>query len=77
MNIFNLLFILPNIIKIFPELKMLIPTRKELNMQRKPCKTDSDCPFPAMCCNYPTHQRECCTGFGHRIPTRSYQYNFI
>jgi len=76
MKILNLLFILPNIIDIFPEIKLFIPKWSVTNKNRKKCITDLDCYFPASCCNIPFNlEKECCTGFGHRISQSNYAFN--
>jgi hypothetical protein len=76
MNIFNLLFILPHIIDLFPEIKLFMPKQTIKGGKNKKCKTDFDCNFPAVCCNFPfSIDKECCTGFGHRIPKSNYAFN--
>jgi hypothetical protein len=79
MYVLKLLFILPNIVKIFPEIKILLPKWAIKNENKIPCEGDYDCPFPAVCCNHPLFplEKECCTGFGHRISNKKYSYNFI
>jgi hypothetical protein len=67
-------FQLPHILEVFPELNLPWPRWITRNSQRIPCKKDSDCPFPATCCVHPVlpGEKQCCTGFGQRIPEKKY-----
>jgi len=70
---------LPHILEVFPELNLPWPRWTLRNQQRIPCKKDSDCPFPATCCVHPILPggKQCCTGFGQRLPVKKYLLNTI
>lgn len=79
MNILSLLFIFPNIVDIFQEIKTftLFPKKTIKNAKRIPCETNLDCPFPSVCCKHPIFPigKECCNGLGHVIPRGDYAFN--
>ena len=72
-------FHLPHVLDVFPELRLPWPRWSYRNNRRIPCKKDSDCPFPATCCVHPflPGGKQCCTGFGQRIPVKKYILNTI
>jgi len=73
-------FNLPGFFEVFPELKFKWPIwSKRRNGGAIKCERDSDCPFPAACCNHPILPGEkfCCTGWGKRVMVPAYQVQEI
>ena len=70
---------LPSLTEVFPEIRNIWPRWTLKNTRRIPCKRDSDCPFPSTCCIHPIFpgNKQCCTGFGQRLPVKKYAFNYI
>jgi len=69
-------FYLPGFFEVFPELKLKWPNwAKRKDGQAIKCEKDKDCQFPQACCPHPIipGDKFCCTGWGQRIMSPSYQ----
>ena len=56
---FNFMNKLPHVLDVFPEIKNLF-----FKKNKKSCKSDKDCEFPLVCCDFPEYLngKECCNG---------------
>ena len=69
-------FYLPGFFEVFPELKLKWPIwARRKDGQALKCERDEDCQFPQACCPHPIipGDKFCCTGWGQRIMSPSYQ----
>ena len=69
-------FYLPGFSEVFPELKLKWPKwARRKDGQALKCEKDEDCQFPQACCPHPIipGDKFCCTGWGQRIMSPSYQ----